>query len=220
MVSRNGFTRRDMAGLAAGLIGAPSLAFAAPDYKKFAGTKLEANLIKGPRGELLQKYEKEFTALTGIEIGSEVIPEQQQRQKMAIEFASGKPNFDVAHLSYHVQKRLMEKGKWLAPVSGYMKNPALAEPENNEGDYSAAGLTYAKDGQQMLSLPWSVDYFMVYWNKDLFQKKGIAYPTNFDEMMKAAEALTDPANGVYGFVGRGLRNANPVSYTHLTLPTN
>lgn len=44
----SGFSRRElMAGVGAGLIGAPGLAFAAPDYKKFAGTKLEANLIKG-----------------------------------------------------------------------------------------------------------------------------------------------------------------------------
>jgi multiple sugar transport system substrate-binding protein len=218
MTGKFHFSRRElMGGAAAGLLGAPGLAFAAPDYRKFAGSKLEANLIKGPRGELLQKYEKEFTALTGIEIGSEVIPEQQQRQKVAIEFASGKPNFDVAHLSYHVQKRLMERGKWLAPVSGFMKNPALAEPDDNEGDYSAAGLTYAKDGDQMLSLPWSVDYFMVYWNKELFAKKGIAFPTNFDEMMKAAEALTDPGAGVFGFVGRGLKNANLPLYMSFLL---
>ena len=56
-------------------------AWADVDYKKYAGSKIETNLIKGPRGDLLQKYEKEFTALTGIEVNSEVIPEQQQRQK-------------------------------------------------------------------------------------------------------------------------------------------
>ena len=44
----------------------------------------------------------------------------------------------------------------------------------------------------MLSLPFSVDYWIVYWNKDLFAKKGLAYPTTFEELVKAAEALTDP----------------------------
>ena len=28
----------------------------------------------------------------------------------------------------------------------------------------------------MLSLPWSVDYFILYYNKELFQKKGVAVP--------------------------------------------
>jgi multiple sugar transport system substrate-binding protein len=218
MPQRTGLSRRTFVGAAAaaGLIGG-SPALADPDYKKFAGTKLEVNLSKGPRGELLQKYEKEFTALTGIEVSSEIIPEQQQRQKIAIEFASGKPSFDIAHLSYHVQKRLMERGKWLASVTPFMSNAALTEPGHTESDYSAAGLAYAKDGGEMLSLPWSVDYFMIYWNKELFAKKNIAYPTTFDELIHAAEALTDPAAGIYGFVGRGLRNANLPLYMSFLL---
>lgn len=220
MKKRTGLSRRTFVGASgaatAGLLGGwPALAD--PNYRKFAGTRLEVNLIKGPRGEMLQKYEKEFTALTGIEVSSEVIPEQQQRQKIAIEFASGKPSFDVAHLSYHVQKRLMERGKWLASVSSFMGDPVLDEPGHTEADYSAAGLAYAKDGAQMLSLPWSVDYFMIYWNKELFARKTIAYPTNFDELIRAAEALTDPANGTFGFVGRGLRNANLPLYMSFLL---
>jgi multiple sugar transport system substrate-binding protein len=218
MPQRTCLSRRAFVGAAAaaGLIGG-SPALADPDYKKFAGSKLEVNLIKGPRGELLQKYEKEFTALTGIEVSSEIIPEQQQRQKIAIEFASGKPSFDIAHLSYHVQKRLLERGKWLASVTPFMSNAALTEPGHTESDYSAAGLAYAKDGGEMLSLPWSVDYFMIYWNKELFAKKNIAYPTTFDELIHAAEALTDPAAGIYGFVGRGLRNANLPLYMSFLL---
>lgn len=192
-------------------------AWANVDYKKFAGTTLEVNLIKSPRGDLLQKFDKEFTELTGIKVNSELIPEQQQRQKVVIELTSGRPSFDVVHLSYHVQKRQFEKGNWLASVTPFMKNPAIGEADNQESDYSQAGLLYSKNGNEMLSLPWSVDYFMVYWNKELFQKKGLAYPTTFDEMIKAAEVLNDPANGVFGFVGRGLRNANLPLYTSFLL---
>ena len=72
---------------------------AEPQWKKYAGTKLEVILAKGPRGDNLQKNIKEFTELTGIEVESEQIPEQQQRQKAVIELASGKPSFDVIHVS-------------------------------------------------------------------------------------------------------------------------
>jgi len=82
---------------------------AEPQWKKYAGTTLEVILAKGPRGDNLQKNIKEFTDLTGIQVESEQIPEQQQRQKAVIEFTSGKPSFDVVHLSYHVQKRQFEK---------------------------------------------------------------------------------------------------------------
>jgi multiple sugar transport system substrate-binding protein len=69
----------------------------------------------------------------------------------------------------------------------------------------------------MLSLPWSVDYFILYYNKEMFQKKGVAVPKTLDEMVEAAEKLTDPKEGTFGFVGRGLRNANMTLWTNFFL---
>src|SRR6188508_2706489 len=201
---------------AAGFAATP--AFSQVNWKKYSGTKLEAILAKGPRGDNFQKHIKEFTELTGIQVESEQIPEQQQRQKCVIELASGKPSFDVVHLSYHVQKRQFEKAGWLADISGYMKDPNLTAPDLVESDFSAAGLQYAKnDKGQMHSLPWSVDYFILYYNKELFQKKGVAVPKTFDEMVAAAEKLTDAKEGTFGFVGRGLRNANMTLWTNFFL---
>ena len=51
------------------------------DWKRFKGEHLEVSHTLGPRGALLQKYEKEFQELTGISVGSEQVPEQQHRQK-------------------------------------------------------------------------------------------------------------------------------------------
>jgi multiple sugar transport system substrate-binding protein len=202
---------------AAGALGVSGFsAHAQVNWKKYAGTKLEVILAKGPRGDNLQKNIKEFTDLTGIQVESEQIPEQQQRQKAVIELASGKPSFDVIHLSYHVQKRQFEKAGWLADLTPYMKDPNLTAPDLVESDFSAAGLQYAKnDKGQMLSLPWSVDYFILYYNKELFEKKGVAVPKTFDEMVVAAEKLT--GDGTFGFVGRGLRNANMTLWTNFFL---
>ncbi len=135
-----------------------------------------------------------------------------------IELASGRPSFDVIHLSYHVQKRQFEKGGWLADLTPYMKDPNLTAPDLVESDFSAAGLQYARnDKGQMLSLPWSVDYFILYYNKEMFQKKGVEVPKTLDEMVSAAEKLTDPKEGTFGFVGRGLRNANMTLWTNFFL---
>jgi multiple sugar transport system substrate-binding protein len=67
-------------------------AFADVNWKKYAGTKIGVNLVKSPRGDVLQKHEKEFTDLTGIQVSSEQTPEQQQRQKAVIELNSGSPS--------------------------------------------------------------------------------------------------------------------------------
>jgi len=191
---------------------------AEPQWKKYAGTKLEVILAKGPRGDNFEKNIKEFTALTGIEVESEQIPEQQQRQKVVIELSSGKPSFDVVHLSYHVQKRQFEKAGWLADITDYMKDPALTAADLTESDFSAAGLSYARnDKGRMFSLPWSVDYFILYYNKELFAKKGVAVPKTLEEMADTAEKLTDAKDGTFGFVGRGLRNANVALWSNFYL---
>ncbi|SFL86726.1 multiple sugar transport system substrate-binding protein [Bradyrhizobium sp. NFR13] len=214
--TRRAFVQGALATSALGLTGIP--AFADPAWKKYAGTTIEANLIKGPRGELLQKYASEFTELTGIKVESEVIPEQQQRQKAVIELTSGKPSFDVVHVSYHVQKRQFEKAGWLADLTGFMKDPNLTAPDLKVEDFSAGGLQFAQnDKGEMHSLPWSVDYFILYYNKEMFAKKGVAVPKTMDEMAVAAEKLNDPANGIYGFTGRGLRNANMTLWTNFFL---
>ena len=206
-------TRRQfLAGSAA--LGAASItglkpAFAAVDWKKYAGTTLEVNLIKSPRGDILQKYQKEFEDLTGIKVNAEQTPEQQQRQKAVIELTSGKPSFDVIHISYHVQKRQFEKAGWLADLTPFLKDPSLTEASLTESDFAQAGLDFAKDKNGRFGgLPFSVDYWIIYWNKDLFAAKGIEYPKTFEELVAAAEKLTDKDAGTYGFVARGMKNAN------------
>src|SRR4030095_11936675 len=179
------------------------------DWKKFKGEKIEVFLVKSPRGDLLTKYHKEFEDLTGITVGSEMIPEQQQRQKAVIEFNSGNPSFDIIAISSHVQKRQFAKNNWLADLRPMINDKALAAPDLDFNDFAQGGLNYAveKDGR-VLSLPFNLDPWVVYYNKEIFAAKGIAYPKTFAEMIDTAAKLNDPSKGIAGFVGRGLKNAN------------
>ena len=179
------------------------------DWKRFKGEKIEVFLVKSPRGDLLTKYHKEFEDLTGITVGSEMIPEQQQRQKAVIEFNSGNTSFDVIAISYHVQKRLFGKNKWLEDVRPMIADKSLAAPDLDFADFAKGGLDYATQADGRIdSLPLNLDPWVVYYNKELFAAKGIAYPKTFAEMLDAAARLNDPAKGVSGFVARGLKNAN------------
>src|SRR3981189_3905806 len=137
LVSRRAVLAGTAAAGALSLTGFP--ARAEPQWKKYAGTTIGANRIKGPRGELLQKYASEFTDLTGINVESEVIPEQQQRQKAVIELTSGKPSFDVIHVSYHVQKRQFEKAGWPPGLTAVLEDPKLTPPEPGGGEFFARG---------------------------------------------------------------------------------
>ena len=188
------------------------------DWKRFKGEKIEVLLVKSPRGDLLSKYHKEFQDMTGIEVGSEMVPEQQQRQKAVIEFNSGNPSFDVIALSYHVQKRQFAKNNWLTDLRPMINDRLLADPNLDFPDFAQGGLNYAVEADgRVMSLPLNLDPWVVYYNKELFAAKGVAYPKTFAQMIDAAAKLNDPGKGVSGFVGRGLKNANVPVWTSFLL---
>jgi len=220
-------TRRTLIKMGAGaatLLAAPAVMKRAAlgqskfSWTRFKGEKIEVVLAKSPRADLLQKYQKEFEDLTGIQVGSEQIPEQQQRQKLVIEFNSGNPSFDVAGVSWHVQKRLFGRGKWLEDLRGFLADPEMTAPDYDAADFSKAGMVYATQADGRLdTLPAFIDYWIIYWNKEIFDAKGVAYPRNYPEMVEAARRLHDPQKGIYGFTARGLKNANTPVWTSLML---
>jgi multiple sugar transport system substrate-binding protein len=213
-VSRRTLLKAGAGVTALGALGAPAIVRTANaqskfDWKRFSGEKIDVMMVKNPRSDLLQNAEKEFTALTGITVSSEQIPEQQQRQKAMIEFSSGRPTFDVTMLALHVQKRLSYKGKWTEDLRPYISNPEMTSPEFDFADFSKGALDFATQSDGALNtLPHFVDFWILYYNKELFEKKGVTYPKSMDEIIAAAAKLNDPANGVNGFVSRGLKNAN------------
>ncbi|WP_089174066.1 sugar ABC transporter substrate-binding protein [Bosea sp. AS-1] len=206
------------AALASPLVLRKAQAQGAFDWKKFSGQSIDVLLVKNPRSDLMQQAEKEFTELTGIKVSSEQVPEQQQRQKAVIEFASGKPSFDVSGISLHVQKRMAAKGKWFENLEPFIKNASLTSPDFDFADFGAGPVAYARQADGALdTIPFFVDYWMIYYNKELFDAKNVSYPKTMDEMFAAAQKLHDPAKGVAGFVSRGLKNANIPVWTSLML---
>ncbi|WP_460449372.1 ABC transporter substrate-binding protein [Alsobacter sp. SYSU BS001988] len=213
-LSRRSLLKTTAAAAAVGVIGAPAIVSRANaqskfDWKRFKGEKIDVMMVKNPRSDLLQAAEKEFTALTGIEVSSEQIPEQQQRQKAMIEFTSGRPTFDVVLLALHVQKRLAYKGKWVDDLRPLLNNPEMTNPEFDLADFGPAGMNFATQADGAITtIPHFVDFWMLYYNKEMFAQKGIEYPKSMDEIITAAAKLHDPSKGVAGFVSRGLKNAN------------
>jgi multiple sugar transport system substrate-binding protein len=223
-------TRRTALRGAAGLLAVPALvapalveranAQSAFDWKRFKGEKVEVSLVANPRSTLLFQYNKEFEELTGIKLGAEQIPEQQHRQKFAIEFSTGKPSFDVINISLHVNKRQVGGAKWCTDLRPIIADASMTSPDLDVADFSPASVAYATQADGRLdTLPLDVDHFILYYNKDLLAAKNVAVPQTFEELYVAAKALTDPAKQQYGFVGRGLRNANMTLWSSFLLGT-
>ena len=216
--------RRHLLAATASALAAPAIveranAQSAFDWKQFKGQSIEVNYQLSPRGDLARAHMKEFEELTGISVGFEQIPEQQQRPKVAMEMATGHPSFDAVNVGMHVQKRLIEKAKWMEDLRPYIADKGLTNPDFDLADFSKPSMQVATgDDGKINVLPLNQDLFIVFYNKELLAAKGFnAPPKTFDEMMSMAQVLTDPSKQVYGFVGRGLKNANVVLYDNILL---
>ena len=157
------------------------------DWKRYKGEKIEVFHVKSPRGDLLTKYHKEFEDLTGITVGSESAPEQQQRQKVVIEFNSGNTSFDVVEFAYAVQKRLLGKSNWLVDVRPLVADKSVTEPAFSFANLSTGGMEWATQPDGRIdSVPFNIDPWVLYYNKELFDASNVAYPRNFAEIVDAA----------------------------------
>ncbi len=217
-----GTTRRAtlLGALSAPMVVEQAGAQSAFDWRRFRGERIEVSVQLSPRGQLLVQHNREFEELTGIRAGVEVVPEQQHRQKIIIEYASGRPSFDVGEVSLHVNKRQVGRARWNTDIRALIADRALTNPDFDFDDIGAGMREYATQADgRMDTLPAFADYFILYYNKELLAARNIVPPTTWDEMFEAARRIADPSRQIFGHVGRGLKNANVVLWSSYLLGT-
>ncbi len=219
--------RRDVLGAALAVVASSSFdpvraaAASGFDWRQCAGQHLEVVWQRSADVEHLQSHVAEFRDLTGIDVAVDVAPEQQFRQKLVIEFSSGKPSFDICYLAYTSQKRLFGKGKWLLDLRPLMADPTITAADFDWADFPAPSVAAATQADGRIdTLPITFGYNILMWNKAMFRAKGLSCPTDFPSLLAAAKALHDPKNGISGFVGRGMKNANTPMWTGFLMGYN
>jgi multiple sugar transport system substrate-binding protein len=103
---------------------------------------------------------------------------------------------DVFELNYENFVTYAEKGL-LLDLSPLMKADTSMDSKIY---YPRAMQAFSYNGMQ-LGLPATFSTVMLFYNKDLFDKAGVAYPTadwTWKDAVEAGKMLTDPANGVWG----------------------
>ena len=84
--------------------------------------------------------------------------------------------------------------------------------EINEAESYVPGSYFELDGN-VYALPYATSVYGLWYRKDLFEAAGLQPPTNYEEMLVAAQTLTDPANSQYGFTMPGSTNAGAVYFS-------
>jgi multiple sugar transport system substrate-binding protein len=143
----------------------------------------------GGNEETLAAIEAAFEAAnTDIDVQIETLPYDDYFTKLQTAVA-GKTVSDAFELNYE-------------NFVTYAASGALAEiPVSNASAYSPRVFeAFQHDGKQY-GLPVSFSNVVLFYNKDLFDKAGLDYPTadwTWEDEQKAAEAITDKDAGVWG----------------------
>ena len=174
--------------------------------KPFEGQTIRVILASHDWTTAIESKLSEFTDKTGIKLEFEVYPEDQLSTKLNVELASGGTYIDVFMCRPLQEVQQFIQNGYLADIS-----EVRADPEFQADDFIAAAAdSYLRSGATdgvYYGVPLVTERQVLFYRKDLLEAKGVAVPTNLDELMSAAAALHNPANGVVGFVGRGLANA-------------
>ncbi|MFW8626841.1 ABC transporter substrate-binding protein [Deinococcus sp. ME38] len=183
-----------------------SLALTAATSTAHAASTITIATVNNPDMVTMQKLTPEFTKkYPDIQVKWVVLPENELRQKITLDVASGAGSFDLATVgAYEVP--IWAKNGWLEPLTPlFAKNPAIAR-SYNLNDILPGVRGALTVGGNLYAVPFYAESSMTYYNKDLFKAAGLTMPAQptWTQIQTFASKVHKPAKGVYGVCLRGL----------------
>ncbi len=175
-----------------------------------AGKTLKV-LIAAPQegaGKILQS---DFEAKTGAKVDVEVVPYDQIQTKAILDAQSGTNNYDVIQYWYTSVGALAEAGA-LEDITDWTRNDA----DIDSADFIQSIFTpYTQYDGKTHGLPIDGDTHVLFYNKEILDRDGVAVPTTWDEYTAAAKKITEAekANGIYGSAILGAKSAFNIGST-------
>jgi ABC-type glycerol-3-phosphate transport system substrate-binding protein len=166
---------------------------AEPVTLRFASWSINEAATKAPLEEIVKKYEEKHPNVKIEFIG---IPFGDIKQKTFVMASSGDAP-DIIQ-TFPAWFSAYAASDIITPLDDLMGKEYVNDilPSFKE-DFSYQG--------KLMGVPWAPTPYVLYWNKELFQKAGLELkaPTTVDEMLKAARAIaklkTDSKENIYGF---------------------
>lgn len=201
--------------IAALAIGAASSAVAQDkfDWRQHAGQSVGVALAKQPWSDFITPLIPEFERLTGIKVRLEVLPEDQNRQKLAIAFAAGRGDVDVFGSQRHQEGAKYHAAKWYESLRPLAENSKLTAPEFDFADFAPQALNDATIAGDVIGIPLYSELQVMVYRKDLLKEAGLAVPNSLDDLEQAAKRLTQKDKGQYGICMRGKGAATTTIYS-------
>lgn len=121
------------------------------------------------------------------------IPSQRDYQRrLSADFAAGTPA-DLVLINYRRYANFAARGV-LHPINDYLNTT----PDLSLNDFYQPALAPFYWQNELMCMPQNLSSLVVYYNRDLFDQAGIAYPTDdwtWDDFLRTAQALTRDLDG-------------------------
>lgn len=124
---------------------------------------------------------------TGIDLEVTVIPESDYSSKLNQMVATGDDSIDIYIIWENDIANFAEAGG-IVPLDDYLASSSI-----DTSDFIDAVATLSEGLGGTYGLPWCAATEVLFYNQDMFDEAGIAYPTNdwsYADFLAAAEALT------------------------------
>ncbi len=145
----------------------------------------------------MQGYTDRFTEQTGIAVEWVTLEENVLRQRVTTDITTNGGQFDIMTIGMY-ETPIWGANGWLVPLDG------LSEAYDVDDILPAMRGGLSHDGT-LYAAPFYGESSMVMYRTDLMEAAGLEMPEapTWDDIRTAAEAMTDPANEVYGICLRG-----------------
>ena len=118
--------------------------------------------------------------------------DKDYRTKLATDFAAGTPA-DITLMNYR-RFAAFAANDLLQPIGPYLNDSSLIQP----ADFYPISIEAFTWQGEIMCLPQNISSLVVYYNQDLFDAAGVAYPPDkwaWDDFVATAKALTQDTNG-------------------------
>lgn len=160
--------------------------------------RLNALLVGGlDHQEVFEALIPTCEQLLGIDVEWSALPRDQLVVRATTLGLARSDSIDVYSTHYSTIPEFYE---FLQPLQSYFSSEDLA-------DFSSASMDFGYINGDLYQIPRLIDARMLFYRTDMFQEAGLTPPTNWQELLEVSQALNNPNDGVYGFIGVGKGNA-------------
>jgi len=184
------------------------------DWKAHSGKTIKVLLNKHPYADAMIANLDNFKELTGMDVQYDIFPEDVYFDKVTAALSSGSSEYDAFMTGAYMTWTYGPAG-WVEDLNPWIQDSAKTNPNYNWDDMlegvrascawsGVPGEEVGTGDAKQWCIPWGYEQNNLAYNADMFEAAGVAVPTNIDEMIAAAAALTK--DDVYGIGVRGSRS--------------